>query len=97
MRDLSIITGQKPIATKAKKSIAGFKIREGQEIGCKVTLRAGKMYDFAYSDMSLKEDATQVTLKSKEGATFVINIEQHIHNELMDYAVQQKAIIDNNV
>ena len=40
MRDLSIITGQKPIPTKAKKSIAGFKIREGQEIGCKVTLRA---------------------------------------------------------
>ncbi len=48
MRDLSIITGQKPIPTKAKKSIAGFKIREGQEIGCKVTLRADKMYDFAY-------------------------------------------------
>ena len=48
MRDLGIITGQKPIATKAKKSIAGFKIREGQEIGCKVTLRADKMYDFVY-------------------------------------------------
>ncbi len=48
MRDLSIITGQKPVATKAKKSIAGFKIREGQEIGCKVTLRADKMYDFVY-------------------------------------------------
>ena len=48
MRDLSIITGQKPVATKAKKSIAGFKIREGQEIGCKVTLRADKMYDFAF-------------------------------------------------
>ena len=48
MRDLGIITGQRPIATKAKKSIAGFKIREGQEIGCKVTLRADKMYDFAY-------------------------------------------------
>ena len=48
MRDLSIITGQKPVATKAKKSVAGFKIREGQEIGCKVTLRADKMYDFAF-------------------------------------------------
>ena len=46
MRDLSIITGQKPVATKAKKSIAGFKIREGMEIGCKVTLRNTKMYDF---------------------------------------------------
>jgi len=48
MRDLGIITGQKPIATRAKKSIAGFKIREGQEIGCKVTLRADKMYDFVF-------------------------------------------------
>jgi large subunit ribosomal protein L5 len=48
MRDLGLITGQRPISTKAKKSIAGFKIREGQEIGCKVTLRADKMYDFAY-------------------------------------------------
>ena len=47
MRDLEIITGQKVIPTKAKKSIAGFKIREGMEIGCKVTLRAEKMYDFA--------------------------------------------------
>ena len=47
MRDLQIITGQKVISTKAKKSIAGFKIREGQEIGCKTTLRSKKMYDFA--------------------------------------------------
>lgn len=47
MRDLGIITGQKVISTRAKKSIAGFKIREGMEIGCKVTLRSEKMYDFA--------------------------------------------------
>ena len=47
MNDLTIITGQKPIITKAKKSIAAFKLREGAKIGCKVTLRAGKMYDFA--------------------------------------------------
>ncbi len=47
MRDLTLITGQKAISTKAKKSIAGFKIREGMEIGCKVTLRNVKMYDFA--------------------------------------------------
>jgi len=47
MRDLEIITGQKVVPTRAKKSIAGFKIREGMEIGCKVTLRATKMYDFA--------------------------------------------------
>lgn len=44
--DLAIITGQKPIITKAKKSIAAFKLRKGMPIGAKVTLRAGKMYDF---------------------------------------------------
>ena len=48
INDLSIITGQRPIVTKAKKSIAAFKLREGAKIGCKVTLRSGKMYDFAY-------------------------------------------------
>ncbi len=46
MKDLEIITGQKAVATKAKKSIAGFKLREGQAIGCKVTLRGEKMYNF---------------------------------------------------
>ena len=46
MSDMEIITGQKPIITKAKKSIANFKIREGMNIGCKVTLRGSKMSDF---------------------------------------------------
>jgi len=45
--DLTAITGQKPVITKAKKSIAAFKLREGAKVGCKVTLRAEKMYDFA--------------------------------------------------
>ena len=44
--DLAKISGQKPVVTKAKKSIAGFKIREGQKIGCKVTLRGENMYNF---------------------------------------------------
>ena len=44
--DLQIITGQKPVYTKAKKSIANFKIREGMSIGCKVTLRGDRMYEF---------------------------------------------------
>lgn len=47
MADLTLITGQKPIVTKAKKSIAAFKVREGMNLGCKVTLRSEKMYDFA--------------------------------------------------
>ena len=48
IKELAQITGQKPIITKAKKSIAAFKIRDGVDIGCKVTLRSDKMYDFAY-------------------------------------------------
>ncbi|MXQ73988.1 50S ribosomal protein L5 [Clostridiaceae bacterium DONG20-135] len=44
--ELQQITGQKPVVTKAKKSIANFKLREGMAIGCKVTLRSVKMYDF---------------------------------------------------
>ena len=44
--DLTAITGQKPVITKAKKSIAGFHVREGQSIGCKVTLRGDAMYNF---------------------------------------------------
>ena len=46
MNDLEAITGQKPVATRAKKAIAGFKVREGQAIGCKVTLRGENMYNF---------------------------------------------------
>ena len=47
IKDLEQITGQKPITTKSKKAIAAFKLRAGVPIGCKVTLRKGKMYDFA--------------------------------------------------
>lgn len=46
VRDLSLISGQKPLINKARKSVAGFKLREGQEIGCKVTLRRSRMYEF---------------------------------------------------
>lgn len=46
VNDLTIVTGQKPVITKAKKSVANFKLREGMKIGCKVTLRGQRMYDF---------------------------------------------------
>ncbi len=46
VEDMTIITGQRPVVTRAKKSIANFKIREGVPIGCKVTLRGSRMYDF---------------------------------------------------
>jgi len=46
VRDLALISGQQPVVTKAKKSIATFKLREGQPVGCKVTLRGDRMYEF---------------------------------------------------
>lgn len=46
IKDLTIIAGQKPLVTKAKKSVAAFKLREGMNIGCKVTLRGDRMYEF---------------------------------------------------
>ena len=46
VNDLSLITGQKPVVSKAKKSVAAFKLRAGMSIGCRVTLRAAKMYEF---------------------------------------------------
>ena len=48
IKDLAQITGQQPVITKARKSIAAFKLREGVNVGCKVTLRSDKMYDFVY-------------------------------------------------
>lgn len=46
VEELTLISGQKPVVTRAKKSIAGFRLREGMPIGCKVTLRGDRMYDF---------------------------------------------------
>lgn len=46
VNDMRLISGQKPVVTRARKSVAGFKIREGWSIGCKVTLRRGRMYEF---------------------------------------------------
>lgn len=71
MADLTLITGQKPIVTKAKKSIAAFKVREGMNLGCKVTLRSDKMYDFAtkFFNVALPRvrDFKGVNLKSFDG------------------------------
>lgn len=51
--DLTLITGQKPVITRARKSVANFKLRENMPIGCKVTLRKAKMYEFADKLMSI--------------------------------------------
>lgn len=69
--DLTIITGQKPILTRAKKSVANFKIRENMALGCKVTLRKAKMYEFADKLMSIAlprvRDFRGISAKSFDG------------------------------
>lgn len=53
VKELATITGQKPVITRAKKSIAGFKVRQGMPVGCKVTLRGDRMYEFLDKFISL--------------------------------------------
>ena len=90
MNDLSIITGQKPVITKAKKSIAAFKIREGVNIGCKVTLRQDKMYDFAYKLMNVAlprvRDFRGVSTKSFDGrGNFSMGIKEQLIFPVIEY------------
>ncbi len=71
VEELRLISGQKPVVTKAKKSVANFKVREGQNIGAKVTLRSGKMYDFLDKLISIVlprvRDFKGVSAKSFDG------------------------------
>jgi large subunit ribosomal protein L5 len=71
VQDMTIITGQKPRINKAKKSIAGFKLREGMAIGCKVTLRGDRMYEFLDRLLSTAlpriRDFRGLTIKSFDG------------------------------
>ncbi len=81
--DLTTISGQKPVITKAKKSIANFKIREGMPIGCKVTLRGNKMYDFADRLISLAlprvRDFRGVTANSFDGrGNYALGIKEQL-------------------
>ncbi len=86
--DLALITGQKPVITKAKKSIAGFKLREGQPIGCKVTLRGENMYNFLDKLISIAlprvKDFRGVSKKSFDGrGNYTMGIkEQLIFSEI---------------
>ena len=71
VNDLTVISGQKPVITKAKKSIAGFKLRENQAIGCKVTLRGDNMFNFMDKLVSIGlprvRDFRGVSAKSFDG------------------------------
>ena len=86
--DLELISGQKPVITKAKKSIAGFKLREGQAIGCKVTLRGENMYNFLDKLISISlprvRDFRGVSPKAFDGrGNYTLGIkEQLIFNEI---------------
>ena len=83
LSDLEKITGQKPVETKAKKSIASFKVREGHKIGCKVTLRGDNMYEFLDKLISIAlprvRDFRGVSPKSFDGrGNYTLGIKEQL-------------------
>ena len=83
VKDLELISGQKPVITKARKSIAGFKLREGQSIGCKVTLRGENMYTFMDKLISISlplvRDFRGVSPKAFDGrGNYTIGIKEQL-------------------
>jgi large subunit ribosomal protein L5 len=88
--DLALIAGQKPVITKARKSIATFKLREGQAIGCKVTLRKSRMYEFVDRLINIalprQRDFRGLNPKSFDGGgNCTIGIKEHIVFPEIDY------------
>jgi len=89
-RDLGMITGQKPIITKARKSIAGFKLRQGNPIGCMVTLRGNRMYEFLDRLLSVAipriRDFRGLSKKSFDGSgNYTIGIKEQLIFPEVDY------------
>jgi large subunit ribosomal protein L5 len=90
MNDMALISGQKPVATKAKSSIAGFKIREGWPVGCKVTLRRERMYEFLERlvDIAIPRirDFRGISAKSFDGrGNFSMGVSEQIIFPEIDY------------
>ena len=90
LSDMAKISGQKPIITKAKKSIAGFKLREGMSIGCKVTLRGAKMYEFMQRFFNIAlarvRDFKGVSLNAFDGrGNYALGIKEQIIFPEIDY------------
>ena len=90
VNDLSLIAGQKPIVTKAKKSVAAFKLRAGMNIGCKVTLRGERMYDFVDKLFSIAlprvRDFRGVPLNSFDGrGNFSMGVREQLIFPEIDY------------
>ena len=90
VKDLELISGQKPVVTKARKSIAGFKLREGQSIGCKVTLRGNNMYNFMDKLVSIGlprvRDFRGVSPKAFDGrGNYTLGIKEQLIFSEIDY------------
>lgn len=88
--DLTAIAGQKPIVTRAKKSIASFKLREGMPIGCKVTLRGDRMYDFIDKFISITlprvRDFKGVSPRSFDGrGNYTVGVKEQLIFPEIDY------------
>ncbi len=88
--DLALISGQKPVITRARKSIAAFKLRKGMPIGCMVTLRRNRMYDFLYKLINVAlpriRDFRGVSPKSFDGrGNYTLGIREHIIFPEIDY------------
>lgn len=90
VEEMGIIAGQKAVVTRARKSIAAFKLREGMPIGCRVTLRGDRMYDFLYKLVNIAlarvRDFRGVSGKAMDGlGNFSLGIKEHIIFPEIDY------------
>ena len=90
VEDMSLIAGQKPLVTKARKSVANFKIRDGMPIGCKVTLRGDRMYEFLDRLIGIaiprERDFRGLETKSFDGrGNYSMGIKEHIIFPEIDY------------
>ena len=94
--DMTIISGQKPIITKAKKSIAAFKVREGMNLGCKVTLRGQRMYEFLDKLMNLAlprvRDFHGISLSGFDGrGNYTLGLKEQLSFPEIEYDKIDKA------
>jgi large subunit ribosomal protein L5 len=96
VNELSLITGQRPVVTRARKSIAGFKLREGASIGCMVTLRGDRMYEFFDRLVSLAlprvRDFRGVSPDAFDGSgNFTLGIREHLIFPEIEYGKVDKV------
>jgi len=96
LRDLSIIAGQKPVVTRAKRSVANFKLREGMNVGAKVTLRGTRMYEFTDKLINIAiprvRDFRGVSPKSFDGrGNFALGVKEQLIFPEIDYDQVEKV------